>query len=99
MVFLDFDLGQRQRGELVEVTLSGGANVRLMNVANLSYYKKGEKCRFYGGLVTRSPYRLAVPEAGYWHVIVDAQGLRNTTVATVKTLSDSKQIIGKRISD
>ncbi|MCL2010426.1 MAG: DUF1883 domain-containing protein [Synergistaceae bacterium] len=96
MIFLDFDLGQRKRGEIVEVTLTGGANVQLMDVANLSNYKVNKKCRFYGGLATRSPYRLAVPEAGLWHVIIDTRGLGNTTVATVKTLSDSKQIFGKK---
>ena len=98
MVFLDFDLGQRKKGELFEVTLTGGANVQLMDVTNLSSYKKNQKCRYYGGLATRTPYRLAIPEAGYWHVIIDTQGLKNTTVATVKTLSDSKQISGKKCS-
>ena len=98
MVFLDFDLGQRKRGEIVEVTLTGGANVQLMNVANFSQYKNGQKCRFYGGLATRSPYRLAIPEEGYWHVTIDTKGLKNSTVATVKTLSDSRQITGRQSS-
>ena len=98
MVFLDFDLGQRKRGEIIEVTLTGGANVQLMDVANLSQYKNNQKCRYYGGLAKQTPYRLAVPEAGYWHVIIDTKGLGNTTVATVKMLSDSKLISGKKCS-
>ena len=96
MIFLHFELGQRQKGEIIEVTLTGGANVQLMNDANFSDYKNGKKCRFYGGLATRSPYRLAVPETGNWHVTIDNRGLGNSTVATVKTLSNSKLIIGKQ---
>ena len=96
MIFMDFNLGQRKKGEIIEVTLTGGANVLLMDETNLSLYKSGTKHRYYGGLATQSPYRFAVPEVGYWHVIIDLKGLRNNTVATVKTLSDSKQIIGKK---
>ena len=97
-MFLDFDLKQRQKGEIVEVTLTAGANVLLMNNESFSSYKVGKQCRYYGGLATRSPYRLAIPEAGAWHVIIDLKGLGNNTVATVKTLSDSKLIIGKQCS-
>ena len=95
MIYMDFNLGQRKRGEIIEVTLTGGANVMLMDETNLSLYKSGKKHRCYGGLATQSPYRFAVPEVGYWHVIIDLKGLKNSTVATVKTLSDSKLIIGK----
>ena len=96
MIVSDFDLRQRQKGEIIQVTLTGGANVLLMDEANFSLYKSGKKCRFYGGLANRTPYRLAIPEAGNWHVIVNLKGLGNSTVATVKTLSDSKMIIGKK---
>jgi hypothetical protein len=95
-MYLDFDLGQRQRGEIVEVTLTSGANVQLMNNENFSCYKSGKKCRYYGGLATRSPYRLAIPETGAWHLVIDLKGLGNTTVATVRTLADAKLIIGKK---
>ena len=98
MIYLDFDLGQRKKGEIFEVTLTGGANVQLMDAANFSNYKNNQRCRYYGGLVRQTPYRLAVPEAGHWHVIIDTRGLGNTTVATVKMLSDSKQIYGKKCS-
>ena len=97
-MFLDFDLKQRQKGEIVEVTLTAGANVQLMNNENFTNYKSGKKCRYYGGLATRSPYRLAIPDAGDWHVVIDLKGLGNSTVATVKTLSDAKLIIGKQCS-
>jgi hypothetical protein len=37
--FLQFDPGSRQRGEIVEITLSSGANVRLMTSSDFSTYK------------------------------------------------------------
>ena len=95
MIYSDFDLKQRRKGEIIQVTLTGGANVLLMDETNLSLYKSGKKHRYYGGLATRSPYNLAIPEAGNWHVIINLKGLGNNTAATVKALSDSKPIIGK----
>ncbi|MCA1708980.1 MAG: DUF1883 domain-containing protein, partial [Actinobacteria bacterium] len=40
--FLHTDLGYRQRGDVVEVALSGGAaNVRLLDSSNLQRYRQG----------------------------------------------------------
>jgi len=73
--FLQFDLGHRQAGEIVEVTLTSGANVRLMTSSEFSNYKNGRRHRFIGGLAKRSPVRLQVPNSGRWYVAVDMQGL------------------------
>lgn len=82
-----FDLGQRKRGEIVEVTLRGsGANVLLVNSTNLRNYKAGRRTSYTGGLVTRSPHRMAIPASGRWYVIVDMTGLRGRTTATVNVL-------------
>ena len=86
MNFLKFDLGQRQRGEVVEITLSSGANVRLMTSSNFSNYKNGRRHQFVGGLAKRSPTRLQIPSSGHWYVVVDMQGLRGTTRASVNVL-------------
>lgn len=75
MNFLQFDLGHRQAGEIVEVTLTSGANVRLMTSSEFSNYKNGRRHRFIGGLAKRSPVRLQVPNSGRWYVAVDMQGL------------------------
>lgn len=74
------DLGHRSRGDVVEVTLDKGANVRLMDTSNYNAYKQGRQHRFYGGLAQRSPIRLAVPSSGRWHVAIDMQGLRGGTI-------------------
>lgn len=60
MQFIQSDLGYRQKGEIVEVTLRGSAaNVRLLDSANFSSYKNGRRHTYHGGLAKRSPVRLA----------------------------------------
>jgi hypothetical protein len=81
-----FDLGQCQRGEVVEVSLTNGANVRLMTSSDLSSYKSGRRHRYIGGLARKSPVRLQVPNSGHWYVAVDMNGLRGTTRASVRKL-------------
>jgi hypothetical protein len=84
--FLQFDLGSRQRGEIVEITLTSGANVRLMNSSDFSNYKNGQRHQFFGGLAKQSPIRLPIPSSGHWYIVVDMQGLRGSTKASVRTL-------------
>ena len=87
MKFIHNDLGQRKRGEIVEVTLKGSAaNVRLMDSSNFNSYKNGRKHRYTGGLAKQSPVRLQIPSSGRWHVTVDMQGLRGNTNASVRVL-------------
>lgn len=86
MQFIHSDLGQRRSGEIVEVILTSGANVRLMDSSNFSSYKNGRQHRFVGGLAKRSPVRLSIPSSGHWHVAVDMQGLRGSTRASIRVL-------------
>jgi len=84
--FLKYDLGNLKRGEIVEVTLTSGANVRLLDSSNFNSYKNGRKHRYYGGLAKKSPVRLQVPNTGHWYVAVDMQGLRGSTKASVRVV-------------
>ncbi|GIW41971.1 MAG: hypothetical protein KatS3mg076_2548 [Candidatus Binatia bacterium] len=87
MQFIEHDLGYRQGGEIVEVTLSGNAaNVRLLDSSNLSAYKSGRRHRYYGGLAKRSPVRLQIPHSGHWYVVVDMQGLRGSVRSSARIL-------------
>lgn len=86
MQFIHNDLGQRQRGELVEITLTSGANVRLMDSSNFSNYKNGRRYQYIGGLAKQSPLRLQIPTTGHWHVAIDMQGLQGSTRASVRVL-------------
>jgi len=86
MNFTHYDLGQQSRGTTVEVTLTNGANVRLMDSSNFSSYRAGRSHRYHGGLVSRSPYRLRIPSTGRWHLTVDVAGLRNGTRSSIRIL-------------
>jgi hypothetical protein len=75
--FFHTDLGNRSRGDVVEITLAGrAANVRLLDSANFHRYRRGQRHEYVGGLARRSLTRLAVPRGGHWHCVVDMQGLR-----------------------
>ncbi|RZP19570.1 MAG: DUF1883 domain-containing protein [Erythrobacter sp.] len=84
MKFLQYDLGHRSAGEIVEVTLTRGANVRLMTSSEFSNYRNGRRHRFIGGLAKRSPINLKIPNSGRWIVAVDMQGLQGSTNASVR---------------
>jgi len=84
--FLQFDLGNIGRGEVVEVTLTSGANIRLMTSSEFSNYRNGRRHRYIGGLARRSPVRLQTDRSGHWYVVVDMQGLRGSTNASVRVL-------------
>lgn len=97
MKFTHYDLGNRKRGEVIEVTLKGSAaNVRLMNSSNFSNYKNGRRHRYIGGLVKRSPYRVQIPNSGHWHITVDMAGLRGTVRSSIRSLPGSLPTIRER---
>ena len=85
--FIQHDLGQRKRGEIVEVTLSGSAaNVRLMDSSNFQSYKNGRNHRYIGGLAKKSPIHLQIPNSGHWYVTVDMMGLRGNVRSSARVL-------------
>lgn len=86
MNFLHNDLGNLNGGELIEVTLSSQANVRLMDSSNFASYRQRGRHRFYGGHIQRSPYRLQVPNAGHWHVAIDLGGYGGSVQASVQVI-------------
>jgi hypothetical protein len=86
MQFLYKDLGPRQRGEVVEVSLTAVANVRLMDTLNFTNYKNGVKHIYTGGVVRQSPVHLTIPTLGHWHIAIDTTGIQgsNSLSAVVK---------------
>lgn len=87
--FIHSDLGHRSRGDVVEVTLSGGANVRLLDSTNFNAYRRGRQHRYHGGLARTSPVRIPIPRSGHWHAVVDMQGLRGSTRAGFRVIDGS----------
>jgi len=87
MQFQQYDLGNLQGGQIVEVNLSGNAaNVRLMDSSNFSSFKSGKQHRFYGGYVKQSPFRVPVPNSGHWYVAIDLGGYGGTIRSSVNVL-------------
>lgn len=85
--FIHSDLGFRQAGDVVEITLSGSAaNVRLLDSSNFEAYRNGRQHRYVGGLMHQSPIRLRIPSPGRWHIAVDMQGLRGTARASFRVI-------------
>lgn len=81
------NLGNRRKGEVAEISLSGSAaNVRLLDPTNLSRYKRGQRHNYYGGHYTRSPVRIPIPRNGQWYVAIDYGGLRGSGRASVRVL-------------
>jgi hypothetical protein len=69
--YIHSDLGQRKRGDVVEVQLQGSAaNVVLLDSSNFSAFKNGRQHRYYGGLAKNSPVHLTVPHSGHWYAVV-----------------------------
>lgn len=87
MKYLVWDLKQLKRGQRVKVTLKGNAaNVRLMDSSNYNAYRNGRNHRYTGGLVTKSPVILGVPNSGHWFVTIDMRGLKGSTNASIEVL-------------
>ena len=82
-----YDLGQLSKGQVVEVTLRGNAaNVLLLDNSNFSNYKNGRPYKYYGGNMTTSISRLPIPNAGYWHVVIDLGGHSGSVESRVQVL-------------
>lgn len=86
MNFTHYNLGHKSKSEIIEITLTNAANVRLMNSSNLSNYKNGRRHQHYGGYITKSPCRFVIPSSGIWHVTVDVEGLQRSTRSSLRIL-------------
>lgn len=89
MPFRQWHWNRLEKGSTVVVTLSTGANVRLMDSSNFQSYKNNRNHRYLGGLVTRSPHRIVAPSTGSWYLTVDLAGLRATNVNIGVTVEPS----------
>ena len=99
--FALFDLKQRKKGEIAEIKLDHSANVRLMDYSNLSRYKTGKQHKYYGGLVTKSPFHIPIPSNGHWYITVDTLGLKHSAKVSVDIipapLPEAKQNVIKNV--
>jgi hypothetical protein len=87
MNFIHNDLGILNGNEVVEVTLSAAANVKLMDSGNFQNYRAGRRHEYFGGYVTQSPTRVAIPRSGHWHVAIDLGGYGGSVRAGVRVFN------------
>lgn len=78
--FVQYHWNRLEKGSTVVVTLSTAANVRLMDSSNFNAYKRGRNHRYTGGLVRKTPFRIAVSRTGNWYLTIDLIGLKATSV-------------------
>ncbi len=97
MNFIHHQLGHCQRGQIVEITLSGNAaNVRLMDNSAFQAYKNGRRHQYIGGLARQSPVRLQIPRTGTWNVAVDMMGLAGNVRSSARLLPSPLPAIQER---
>lgn len=87
MQFIKHDLGKMNGGEIVEVTLTSAAYVRLMDSVNFRNYRSGQRHKSYGGHYKSSPVRLKIPNPGHWFVAVDLAGYAGKVGSSAHILS------------
>lgn len=76
MNFTHYDLGNLDKGRMVEIILQGNAaNVQLLDSSNFNNYRNGRQYRYIGGLAKKSPIRLQTTHSGHWHVAIDLRGM------------------------
>jgi hypothetical protein len=87
MQFQHYDLGHMSTGEIVEVSLAGNAaNVLLLDPTNLSHFRRGRQCRYFGGHQTSSVGHLRIPNSGHWHVVINLGGYAGRVRASVRKI-------------
>ena len=71
---------------IIQVSLSREANVRLMDSVNYQKYRLKKKYSFIGGMAMTPVFDLRPKNKGEWHVIVDLEGLEGEVRASVEVL-------------
>lgn len=97
MNFTHYDLGNLEKGRIVEIKLQGNAaNVQLLDSTNFSNYKNGRRYRYIGGLARKSPVRLQTTHSSHWHVAIDLRGLGGNVRTSVNVLPKALPTINQR---
>ena len=97
MDFTHYDLGNLEKGRIVEINLQGNAaNVQLLDSSNFSSYKAGRQYRYIGGLAKQSPIRLQTSHSSHWHVAIDMRGMRGSVRTSVNVLPAPLPVINQR---
>lgn len=97
MNFTHYDLGNLEKGRIIEIRLQGNAaNVQLLDGTNFSNYKNGRRYRYIGGLARKSLIRLQTTHSSHWHIAVDLRGLGGNVKSSVNVLPKALPEIEQR---
>lgn len=78
MKYLYYDLGEQQQENWIVAHLHGSAaNVILLDSLNFECYRFGRPFVYTGGLCTRTPARLQIPQDGHWYLVIDCGGYQH----------------------
>lgn len=87
MNFTHYDLGNLEKGRVIEITLRGSsANVQLLDSTNFNKYKNGRQYHYVGGLARKSPVRLQTTHSSHWHIAIDLRGMRGNLQSSIRVL-------------
>jgi len=87
MKITHYDLGNLEKGRIVEVNLQGGyANVHLLDNSNYENYKNNRLFHHIGGLVKQPSIRLRTSHSAHWHITIDLKGLQGSVESTARVI-------------
>jgi len=69
------DLGEKNQGETIEVSVPTAGFVRLLDQDNYRLFRIRKHHQYNGGPVKETGIQLRIPARGHWHVIVEMPGL------------------------
>jgi hypothetical protein len=87
MKYLHYDF-TLSTSDMIEVSLTKQANVKLMDDINFFKYQRGLQHSYYGGLMKQSPAFVRPPSLGHWHLAIDLGGYPGSVNATVRVLNN-----------
>lgn len=64
------------KGEIVQLDCDTQCNFILLSDAEYAAYEKVHSFHYYGGTFKQFPARIAVPESGYWNIVIDLAGAK-----------------------
>jgi len=70
-----FTLGRRRPGDILRVTATSQANLRLMSSEHFLAWKHKRPYSCYGGLLSGGWTRMGFPHEADWYLVVDKKGL------------------------
>ncbi len=73
-------------GDVIRVSLSGPANVRLLDTLNYYKYSAGKSFQSSGESTRETSAHFKAPHKAQWHVVVDLKGHDNDVRAYVDVL-------------